>query len=361
MTLSLPNLINQQNDLNIVSNAIKTYSACFISPYTSFEQSYSHLENLNYYLEQYIDLHEEEYRFCSYDTHAIEKLDFSQSFELFLYFSCIKKNKHALKTLETINKIAPFSIFNTKDFSYNHNPFYDILEHILICSQQLIEKEINHASFFNLLNQHKDLLFPTFNENEQTNVFFDFNYMNEECIHYLKEKIYLNLLFDFIENPQEYKNSSYLFMDFLGNYSFNQQDAYSFAHLKEIFWRFEDTHWDTLKTLKNHPLYNLILDSLFIDNILFVPDADNDKQEYIYYFDFKSFNLFIKKNIILDDLFLCEATENKNMHLFLNSIVQQNNYEPDNKRFNNLMILYEKNKIEKKLKPKNIPNTLCKI
>ena len=42
------------------------------------------------------------------------------------------------------------------------------------------------------------------------------------------------------------------------------------------------------------------------------------------------------------------------MHLFLNSIVQQNNYEPDNKRFNNLMILYEKNKIEKRLKPKKV-------
>lgn len=360
------NLINyQHNDLNVITNAIKTYCACFVSPYSSFEKSFVYLKDLNNYLQQYIDLHEEEYRFCSPNTHVIPKLDFSQSFEISLYFACLQNNSEAQKTLELITYIEPLAIFHTKDFSYNHNPFYDILEEILNASIQLLNQKISHKDFFFLMNQNKDLLFPTFNEEikdtQESSLFFDFNYMNDECIHYLKEKIYLNLLFDFIKNPQAYENSSYLFIDFLSNYSFNRQDNYSFAHLKEIFWRFEDTHWNTLKTLKNHILYNLIIDSLFIDNTLFVPDSDNDTQDYVYYFDFKSFNIYIKKNIILDDLFLCQATDHKNMQMFLHSIVKQNNYEPDNVRFNHLMIIYEKNKIENKLKPKNIHMPVGKI
>lgn len=362
-------------DLTVLTNTIQTYVSCFVSPYVSFENSTPYLKELNIHLTDYIELIEEDYIFCKENTHVLPKLDLPASFELFLFFACIKHNPLAKDTYCLLEKFNKLPIFQVKDFSCNSNPYYEIMHDILISSNDLLVGTINHEEFITILDKQKTLLFPdalslyscreneNFTEKElsEHQQFYDFQFLNDDSIIYLKEKIYLNLLCHFMDKPEDYKESPYLFMDFLGTYSFNREDSYSFTHLKEVFWRFEDKHWNVLKTLKNHPLYNLFLDALFVDNDIHVLSPDDNKEEYIYYFDFKSFTLFLKKNVVLDDLFLCSATENKNMQSFLSSIVQQNNYSPDNQRFYNLMILYEKNKIENKLKPKNLVSPVKKI
>lgn len=359
----------QNNDISVITSTLDALAKSFISPFNSFNDSYIYLEQLNYYLNEYSFLYDKEFRFCNRNFQYIPSLNFPDHFDLFLYFSCLKKNSFAFHSLNLLEQFISFPIFERKEFLYNNNPYYEIMLEIFYLTEDLISQKATHTELFALLNREKNLLFPTLNSNESSlddfdiandSSYVDLNYFNDDCIHYLKEKIYLNLLFDFIEHPEAYKEAKYLFIDFIGNFSFNQSDTYAYAHLKPIFLRFEDIHWDVLKSLKKHALYNLFMDVLFIQNTEYV-EKPEENDSYIYYFDFISFNFLINKGIILDDLFNCLGTDNKNMRDFLSSIVRQNDYEPDNSRFDKLMILYEKQKIENKLQPKNFKSVLQKI
>lgn len=359
----------QHNDITVVTSMIDALAKSFISPFNSFNQSSVYLEQINHYLNEYLRLYEDEYRFCHPNLQYIPSLNFPDNFDLCLYLAYLKNDSFALKTLDLLNSIASFSIFDQKEFLYNNNPYYETMLEIFYITEDLVHKKNTHQQLFTILNRERNLLFPGLESQEQAvgdseiandNSFIDLNYFNDDCIRYLKEKIYLNLLFDFIEHPEAYKNSPYLFIDFLGNFTFNEKDTYLFCHLKIIFLRFEEQHWQVLKTLKNHVLYNLFIDVLFIQNTEYV-EKPEENDSYVYYFDFISFNFLINKKVILDDLFNCMGTDNKNMRDFLYSIVKQNNYAPDNFRFDKLMILYEKQKIENKLQPRNIKSVLQKI
>lgn len=358
-----------RNDLNVLSHAIALDTSLFISPDISFSDSYHYLSHINEHLQQYFTAFEENYLFCHRETHILPHLELPDLFYLFLFFASNKNIESAKKTCGLLNVNDTSTLFyeRQKQSLDNDNPYYEHIYQVFTASNDFLNGNISHNDFMVIIENNKLLLFPNLyelpiTENKESSDLINhmfMSYLQQDCIVYLKEKIYLNLLFHFIEKPESYENSPYVFMDFLDKFSFNSVSP--FSHLKPIFLRFEDKHWHVLKTFKQHSLYHLFLETLFIASPNFAPYCDESYDQYNYYFDFELFSVLLRKHVPLDDLFVCSASDNKNMRDFLFSIVMHNNYEPDNQRFNNLMIIYEKNKIEDKLKPKNTPFIVQKI
>ena len=79
-----------------------------------------------------------------------------------------------------------------------------------------------------------------------------------------------------------------------------------------------------------------------------------------YYFDFHSLNTIIHKKIVIDCLF-DDKEEYKTIHDYFFSTFKNNQQNRDIQRFKNLMIVYEKNKLENKLSIKNTEDSIIKI
>lgn len=348
------------NDINIYQSLIATYEKTFISPYHSFDEAESFLKEINDHLENYVFLIKNNYLYLNSNDNLIPALSFSSDFYLFLKIAFIKKNPYSQNIVDLVKIISKTDVFDNSTL-YSSNPYLDIYNQLVEYSDLLVANKINYSEFIHQNKNNLDFLFPNFdNEHSDVDNYADLIYLNEPIIHQLKEKLYLNLLVHFIEFPEQYQNVSYLFIDFVDFFSFNKTQSYSYSHLKNIFLRFNPTHLKIISSLKDHPLYNLFIETLFIEHSAPVKDLDTGITDYAYYFDFHSLNTIIQKKIVIDSLF-DDKKEYKTIYDYFFSIFKNNQQNMDIQRFKNLMIVYEKNKLENKLSIKNTEDNIIKI
>lgn len=345
------------NDIHIYQSILKTYEKVFISPYHSFKDTELSLKDISSYLNEYLNLLENDFLYLNNHDYLIPPFSFSDDFHLFLKLALIKKSPFAKETLELIQKIYNPEVFKENKL-YSNNPYLDIFNQLLNDSFLLVNQSINYSTFIDNNKKNIDFLFPT--GDDLTGEHADLLYLSEPIIFQLKEKIYLNLLSHFILFPEQYIDVSYLFIDFIDFFSFNKNQPYSYSHLKNIFLKLEQKHFKIISSLKKHTLYNLFIESLFIENIEPHQNLDNDSLDYVYYFDFYSFNTLIHKNILIDNLF-DSSLQYQNIKDYFHSIFEKNKQDSDLQRFKKLMIVYEKNKLEHKLLLKNTEDSIIKI
>lgn len=346
----------ESNDISIYQSIIKTYEKVFISPYSSFNDAESSLSDIYYYLNKYFNLLDNNYLYLSKHDYLIPEISFSQEFIFFLKLSLIKKVKYAKEIVDIIQKLYQTDVFDSK-YLISNNPYLTIFNQINNDSELLIDKKINYSQFIDNNINNLNFLFP--NSQSELSDYVDLIYLNDPIIHQLKEKIYLNLLIHFIQFPEQYTNVSYLFIDFIDFFSFNKNQSYSFSHLKNIFLRLNENHFNIIASLKSHPLYDLFIETLFIDYSEPVKNLDNDNTDYTYYFDFNSLNIIVHKKLLIDNLFN-QFTEYSTLSEYF-STFKNNTQENDLQRFKKLMIVYEKNKLEHKLSIKNFEDSIIKI
>lgn len=343
-------------DITIYQSILKTYEKVFISPYSSFKEAESSLSDIYLYLNKYCDLLDNNYLFLHHDC-LVPVFSFSQEFHFFLKLSTINNSKYANEIAHIIKKLYKTDIFDDFNFESN-NPYLNIFNLLILDSKYLIENKISYSDFIEKNIKNLNFIFPT-SDVDISSDFADLNYLNDPSIHKLKEQLYLNLLVHFIQFPEQYINVSYLFIDFIDFFSFNKNQSYSFSHLKNIFLRLNENHFNVISSLKSHPLYNLFIETLFIDYSEPLKNLDTDNTDYSYYFDFQSLNIIVHKKILIDNLFN-HSNEYPTINDYFFSF-KNNQTAYDKQVFKNLMIVYEKNKIENKLSIKNIENSIIKI
>jgi len=346
----------ESNDISIYQSIIKTYEKVFISPYSSFNEAESSLSDIYLYLNKYCNLLDNNYLYLTKYDYLIPEISFSQEFIFFLKLSLIKKVKYAKEIVDIIQKLYRTDVFDSNYLTSN-NPYLTIFNQINNDSELLINKTINYSQFIDNNIKNLNFLFPT--SQSESSDYADLIYLNDPIIHQLKEKIYLNLLIHFIQFPEQYTNVSYLFIDFIDFFSFNKNQSYSFSHLKNIFLRLNENHFNIIASLKSHPLYDLFIETLFIDYSEPVRNLDNDNTDYTYYFDFNSLNIIVHKKLLIDNLFN-QFNEYSTLSEYF-STFKNNSQENDLQRFKKLMIVYEKNKLENKLSIKNFEDSIIKI